>query len=66
MKSYWAEKHTLKVVFDEALGRREEGKKMVRYQINPRENWGPMVKAKGGSQRAQHSSLPSILRLTDV
>ncbi|KAI6785306.1 uncharacterized protein J7T54_006948 [Emericellopsis cladophorae] len=30
-----------------ALGRRNQGqKKLVRYQTNPRENWGPMVKAK--------------------
>lgn len=46
--SFWAEKNKLKIVFDEALGKREEGKKMVRYQTNPRENWGPQVKAKGG------------------
>jgi tRNA (guanine26-N2/guanine27-N2)-dimethyltransferase len=43
-----------KVVFDEALGRDKErdsrlknGRKVVRYQMNPRENWGPMTKAKG-------------------
>lgn len=39
------------VVFDEALGREskpEKGaKRLVRYQMNPRENWGPMTKAKG-------------------
>lgn len=43
---------TLKVVFDEVLGRDFDGKgkakKLVRYQQNPRENWGPMSRAKGG------------------
>ncbi|EMC92670.1 hypothetical protein BAUCODRAFT_77281 [Baudoinia panamericana UAMH 10762] len=37
----------MKVVFDEALGRDKPGKRMVRYQQNPRENWGPMARAKG-------------------
>jgi tRNA (guanine26-N2/guanine27-N2)-dimethyltransferase len=35
-----------KVVFDESLGKERHGKKLVRYQINPRENWGPMNRAK--------------------
>lgn len=35
------------VVFDEQLGRYQERKKYVRYQMNPRENWGPMNRAKG-------------------
>ena len=37
------------VVFDEKLGRESstgQGK-LVRYQLNPRENWGPMNRAKG-------------------
>jgi tRNA (guanine26-N2/guanine27-N2)-dimethyltransferase len=34
------------VVFDEALGR-EAKVKLVRYQENPTENWGPMNRAKG-------------------
>ncbi|MCJ1334949.1 RNA methyltransferase tRNA(m5U54)methyltransferase [Bachmanniomyces sp. S44760] len=38
----------LKVVFDEKLGRESEGKKLLRYQMNPRANWGPMSRAKGG------------------
>ncbi|KAL8761597.1 MAG: hypothetical protein Q9184_002306 [Pyrenodesmia sp. 2 TL-2023] len=38
----------LKVVFDEKLGKEAAGKKMVRYQVNPRPDWGPMSKAKGG------------------
>ncbi|SMQ48416.1 unnamed protein product [Zymoseptoria tritici ST99CH_3D7] len=45
-----------KVVFDEQLGRDPErdsrlkgGRKVVRYQMNPRENWGPMTKAKGSA-----------------
>ncbi|KAK6431265.1 RNA methyltransferase tRNA(m5U54)methyltransferase [Oleoguttula sp. CCFEE 5521] len=37
----------MKVVFDEALGRDKPRKKrLVRYQQNPRENWGPMARAK--------------------
>jgi tRNA (guanine26-N2/guanine27-N2)-dimethyltransferase len=35
------------VVFDENLGKEKDGKKLVRYQRNPRENWGPMNRAKG-------------------
>ncbi|KAL8740547.1 MAG: hypothetical protein Q9190_006771 [Brigantiaea leucoxantha] len=44
--------HELDVVFDTELGRESQdqgGKKMVRYQMNPRPDWGPMSKAKGGS-----------------
>lgn len=38
----------VKVVFDEVLGRdKPSGRKLVRYQQNPRENWGPMTKHKG-------------------
>ena len=42
------EEKRLKVVFDENLGREKETKKLVRYQVNPRPNWGPMNRAKGG------------------
>ncbi|KAF9870346.1 N2, N2-dimethylguanosine tRNA methyltransferase [Colletotrichum karsti] len=38
------------LVFDEKLaqlGKRTQGRKLVRYQMNPRENWGPMTRAKG-------------------
>ncbi|KAL9007475.1 MAG: hypothetical protein Q9173_007268 [Seirophora scorigena] len=42
----------LKVVFDEKLGKEAAGKKLVRYQVNPRPDWGPMCKAKGGDQSA--------------
>ena len=36
-----------KIVFDEALGREvPKTRRMVRYQLNPRANWGPMAKAK--------------------
>lgn len=35
------------IVFDEALGKEGDAKKFVRYQQNPRENWGPMNRAKG-------------------
>lgn len=38
---------TLTIKFDEALGRERPGKKMVRYQANPRADWGPMNKASG-------------------
>ncbi|GME63507.1 Dimethylguanosine tRNA methyltransferase [Neofusicoccum parvum] len=36
----------LDIVFDEKLGKDKEGKKLVRYQMNPRANWGPMNRAK--------------------
>ena len=39
-------KEEKKVQFDERLGR-DEGRKLVRYQMNPRDNWGPMSRAKG-------------------
>lgn len=35
------------IVFDEELGREKRGKRIVRYQMNPRDNWGPMSRAKG-------------------
>ncbi|KAF4262546.1 hypothetical protein KXW98_007994 [Aspergillus fumigatus] len=41
--------NTLEVVFDEALGREasHSKKRLVRYQINPRANWGPLNRASG-------------------
>lgn len=42
--------HKLKIVFDEQLGKKSEeveGKKIVRYQMNPRANWGPLSRATG-------------------
>ncbi|MCJ1429489.1 tRNA methyltransferase 1 [Sticta canariensis] len=39
--------HTLNIVFDEALGKEPPGKRMLRYQMNPRPDWGPMNRAKG-------------------
>lgn len=33
------------VVFDVKLGRETNKEKLVRYQVNPRENWGPMARA---------------------
>ena len=38
----------LEVVFDERLGSESGVKGLVRYQMNPRENWGPMKRAKMG------------------
>jgi tRNA (guanine26-N2/guanine27-N2)-dimethyltransferase len=38
------------LVFDDSLkklGRQRDEKKLVRYQQNPRKDWGPMTKAKG-------------------
>jgi tRNA (guanine26-N2/guanine27-N2)-dimethyltransferase len=35
------------VVFDEKLGKYKQSQKLLRYQMNPRENWGPMTRAKG-------------------
>ena len=40
----------MKVVFDEKLGKDRPGKRLVRYQENPRENWGPMRRAKGNAR----------------
>ncbi|KZF21198.1 TRM-domain-containing protein [Xylona heveae TC161] len=40
---------TLNVVFNETLGREKDGRRLVRYQVNPRANWGPMKGAKGGN-----------------
>jgi tRNA (guanine26-N2/guanine27-N2)-dimethyltransferase len=42
-----SEKTKPEIVFDEALGREKDAKKLVRFQLNPRENWGPMNRAKG-------------------
>lgn len=39
--------HKLNIVFDEALGKEPPGKRLVRYQMNPRPDWGPMNRAKG-------------------
>ena len=40
---------TLDIVFDEALGRASDRakKRLVRYQMNPRANWGPLNRASG-------------------
>ncbi len=37
----------LKIVFDEKLGKEPQRNRLVRYQANPRPDWGPMNKAKG-------------------
>lgn len=42
-----AEEKKPEVVFDEKLGRNKDKQRLVRYQTNPRENWGPMNRAKG-------------------
>ncbi|KLJ13392.1 hypothetical protein EMPG_11668 [Blastomyces silverae] len=45
---------TLKIVFDEALGRTvlaaHRSKRLTRYQMNPRANWGPMNRASRGGK----------------
>jgi tRNA (guanine26-N2/guanine27-N2)-dimethyltransferase len=38
-----------KIKFDERLGKDYHSKKLMRYQTNPRANWGPMSRAKGAS-----------------
>ena len=43
------QKDKLVITFNEKLGADPDKKKIVRYQLNPRENWGPMQKAKGPS-----------------
>ena len=35
-----------KVVFDETLGKEKDAKKLVRYQLNPRKDWGPLRRAR--------------------
>jgi tRNA (guanine26-N2/guanine27-N2)-dimethyltransferase len=37
----------IEIIFDEKLGREKQNRKIVRYPANPRENWGPMNRAKG-------------------
>ncbi|KAI0012947.1 dimethylguanosine tRNA methyltransferase [Xylariaceae sp. FL0662B] len=37
----------MEVVFDQKLGRDTSRRGLVRYQANPRENWGPLTRAKG-------------------
>ncbi|KAL9086920.1 MAG: hypothetical protein Q9165_006926 [Trypethelium subeluteriae] len=46
-------KQMQEIVFDEELGRQEElgGKRLRRYQTNPRPNWGPMSRAKAGGKK---------------
>jgi tRNA (guanine26-N2/guanine27-N2)-dimethyltransferase len=34
------------IVFDEELGKDRQSRRLVRYQANPRANWGPMNRAK--------------------
>lgn len=38
-----------KIKFDERLGKDYHSKKLMRYQTNPRANWGPMSRAKGAN-----------------
>lgn len=37
----------LEVVFNQALGKDKSKKGIIRYQMNPKENWGPLSRAKG-------------------
>ena len=39
----------LNIVFNDKLGKEKGRGKLVRYQINPRENWGPMNRAGRGT-----------------
>jgi tRNA (guanine26-N2/guanine27-N2)-dimethyltransferase len=41
------EEDAQEVIFDEQLGREENKEKLVRYQMNPRKDWGPMNRARG-------------------
>lgn len=40
--------NSMKIIFDEFLGRQRTGKRLVKYQMNPRADWGPMNRARGG------------------
>lgn len=46
---------TLDIIFDEALGREVSAantkKRLVRYQMNPRANWGPLNRATGNVKK---------------
>jgi len=50
--------HHPKIVFDAKLGKQDpanpnaSSKRLVRYQTNPRANWGPMNRAKTGGAAA--------------
>ena len=44
----------LKINFDEVQGKKAMGKKMMRYQMNPLPDWGPMTKAKGSPNGTDH------------
>ena len=44
----------LKINFDEVQGKKAMGKKMMRYQMNPLPDWGPMTKAKASSNGTDH------------
>lgn len=37
----------IKIMFDENLGKQPTGKRLVKYQMNPRADWGPMTRARG-------------------
>jgi tRNA (guanine26-N2/guanine27-N2)-dimethyltransferase len=37
----------LEIIFDEVLGKEKAVRKVCRYQLNPRPNWGPMNRAGG-------------------
>lgn len=43
-----AETKKIEIVFDAVLGK-EKQRRVVRYPENPRENWGPMNRARGGA-----------------
>ncbi|KAL1956692.1 hypothetical protein VTO42DRAFT_6942 [Malbranchea cinnamomea] len=49
----------LDIVFDETLGRTamaaHRKKRLVRYQVNPRPNWGPLTRAPVGNPRVKSS-----------
>ncbi|CCU81474.1 N2,N2-dimethylguanosine tRNA methyltransferase [Blumeria hordei DH14] len=46
----------IQVVFDEKLGSEKDRNKLVRYQRNPRENWGPMARAKAKPKEKTHTA----------
>jgi tRNA (guanine26-N2/guanine27-N2)-dimethyltransferase len=52
-KEYYSiPKSKLSIVFDQRLqqlGKKANEKKLVRYQMNPRKDWGPMVRARSGA-----------------
>ena len=57
------------VVFDEQLGREESTsarRRLVRYQTNPRTNWGPMMRARRKDPKAAGAAAAAAADVADA